>query len=61
MSMHPAGDEAVVAETVERGFDWGAAAIGAGFGIALVLLLVALALTLRSRPRTKPGREGGSW
>jgi hypothetical protein len=45
---------AAIAETVDRGFDWGSAAIGVGAGAAIVLLIVALALRGRgtgSNPR----------
>ena len=54
----PAGP--VVAETVERGFDWGSAALGAGSGAAAALLLVALACLLRSARRAGPHHRGGS-
>ena len=40
---------AAVAETLDRGFDWGSAAVGAGVGAAIALLLVALAAAVRSR------------
>lgn len=39
----------VVAETVDRGFDWGSAAVGAGTGAAATLLIVAVATVARSR------------
>ena len=50
----------VVAETVDRGFDWGSAALGAGSGAALALLLVALVWLLRSARRTGSHQRGGS-
>jgi len=50
--------EAAVAETIDRGFDWGSAAVGAGLGAALSLLLMALAAALRGR-RTGSGHRGG--
>lgn len=53
----PAGT--VVAETVERGFDWGSAALGAGSGAALALLLVALGCLLRSARRSGSHHRGG--
>jgi len=40
---------AVVAETVDREFDWGSAAIGAGVGAACSLLLVAFGAAIRHR------------
>ena len=40
---------AAVEETLDRGFDWGSAAVGAGVGAAIVLLLVAFAGAARSR------------
>jgi len=40
---------AVVAESVDRGFDWGSAAIGAGAGSALTLLLIALVVAVDAR------------
>jgi hypothetical protein len=49
----------VVAETVERSFDWGSAAVGAGTGAAITLLLLALAITLRSARRTGSNHRGG--
>jgi hypothetical protein len=39
---------AAVAETVDRGFDWGSAAVGAGAGAAITLLLIALGVVVRS-------------
>ena len=54
----PAGT--VVAETVDRGFDWGSAALGAGSGAAAALLLVALGCLLRSARRTGSHHRGGS-
>jgi hypothetical protein len=46
-SLAPLG--AAVTETVDRGFDWGSAAVGAGVGVAITLLLVALGAAARSR------------
>jgi hypothetical protein len=46
-SLAPFG--AAVTKTVDRGFDWGSAAVGAGAGVAITLLLVALGAALRSR------------
>jgi hypothetical protein len=43
-----------VAETVDRGFDWGSAAVGAGAGAAASLLLLALVAALRAR---RPGSQ----
>jgi len=40
---------AAVAETVDRGFDWGSAAVGAGVGAAISLLLIALGAAVRGR------------
>ena len=40
---------AAAAEIVDRGFDWGSAAVGAGTGAAVTLLLVALVSVLRGR------------
>jgi hypothetical protein len=40
---------AVVAESVDRGFDWGSAAIGAGAGSALTLVLIALVIAVENR------------
>jgi len=49
---------AAVAETVDRGFDWASAAVGAGVGAATTLLLIALgAIALRS---TGSHQRGGS-
>jgi hypothetical protein len=56
-SLAPFG--APVAETVDRGFDWGSAAVGAGVGAALSLLLTALAAALRSRRTGSHHRGGG--
>jgi hypothetical protein len=49
---------AAVAETVDRGFDWGSAAVGAGVGAAISLLLVALAVVARSRGAGSHRRGG---
>ncbi len=56
-SLAPVG--AAVAETVDRRFDWGSAAVGAGVGAAIVLLLVALTAVVRSRG-TGSHHGGGS-
>ena len=48
-----------VAETVDRGFDWGSAAVGVGVGAAIILLLVALGVAVRSR-RAGSHHRGGS-
>jgi hypothetical protein len=48
-----------VAETVDRGFDWGSAAVGAGAGAALSLLLVALGTVLRGHRTGSHHRGGG--
>ena len=50
---------AAVAKTVDRGFDWGSAAVGAGLGAATTLLLIALGAVTLSR-RTGPDHRGGS-
>ena len=47
-----------VAETIDRGFDWGSAAIGFGAGAAIVLLIVALAAALRGRGNGSHSRGG---
>ena len=51
--------DAAVAETVDRGFDWGSAAAGAGAGVAITLLLVALAAVVRSSRSTGSHHRGG--
>jgi hypothetical protein len=48
-----------VAETVDRGFDWGSAAVGAGMGAASTLLLIGLGAAVRSRG-TGSHQGGGS-
>jgi hypothetical protein len=48
-----------VVETVDRGFDWGSAAVGAGVGVGISLLLVAVAAAVRAR-RTGSHHRGGS-
>jgi hypothetical protein len=53
-SLPPIG--AAVAETVDRGFDWGSAAAGAG--AATSLLLVAFGAAIRGR-RTGSHHRGG--
>ena len=55
----PAG--AVTAETVDRGFDWGSAAVGAGAGAALTLLLLALGAAVRSVLRAGSRHRGERW
>jgi hypothetical protein len=47
-----------VAETVDDGFDWASAAVGAGVGAAIVLLLLALGAVVFSR-RTGSHHRGG--
>src|SRR5215217_5392513 len=42
---------AAVVETVDRGFDWGSAAVGAGVGAATTLLLIALGRSTGSHQR----------
>jgi hypothetical protein len=49
---------AAVVKTVDRGFDWGSAAVGAGGGAAISLLLLALAAALRGR-RAGSHHRGG--
>ena len=56
-SLVPAAD--VVAETVDRGFDWGSAAVGAGAGAAVTLLLLALGASVRSALRGPSHHRGG--
>ena len=48
-----------VVETVDRGFDWGSAAVGAGVGAGISLLLIALGAAVRAR-RTGSHHGGGS-
>jgi hypothetical protein len=50
---------AAIAETVDRGFDWGSAAVGAGVGAASTLLLIGLGAAVRSRS-TGSHHGGGS-
>jgi hypothetical protein len=49
---------AAVAETVDRGFDWGSAAVGAGVGAAITLLIIALGAVVRSRGTGSDHRGG---
>ena len=49
---------AAIAETVDRGFDWGSAAIGVGAGAAVVLLILALVTAVRSRGNGSHPRGG---
>jgi len=49
---------AAIAETVDRGFDWGSAAIGFGAGAAIVLLIAALSAALRGRGNGSHSRGG---
>jgi len=51
---------AAVAETVDRGFDWGSAAVGAGVGAATTLLLIALGAVALSRSTGSHQRGGSS-
>ena len=50
---------AAVAETVDRGFDWASAAVGAGVGAATTLLLIALGVAF-SRSTGSYQRGGSS-
>ena len=49
---------AAVAETIDRGFDWGSAAIGVGAGVAVVLLIFALVTALRGHGNGSHSRGG---
>ena len=49
---------AAIAETVDRGFDWGSAAVGVGVGAAIVLVIVALATASRGRGNGSRPRGG---
>jgi hypothetical protein len=49
---------AAIAKTVDRGFDWGSAAIGVGAGAAIVLLILALATAMRGRGNGSHSRGG---
>jgi hypothetical protein len=49
---------AAVAKTVDRGFDWGSAAVGAGVGAASTLLLIGLGAAVRSRSTGSHHRGG---
>ena len=49
---------AAIAETVDRGFDWGSAAVGVGAGAAIVLLILALVTALRGRGTGSHPRGG---
>ena len=49
---------AAIAKTIDRGFDWGSAAIGVGAGAAIVLLILALATALRGRGNGSHPRGG---
>ena len=49
---------AAIAETVDRGFDWGSAAVGVGAGAAIVLVIVALAAAVRDRGNGSHPRGG---
>lgn len=49
---------AAVAETVDRGFDWGSAAVGAGAGAAITLLLLAVGAVARGRGTGSRHRGG---
>jgi hypothetical protein len=49
---------AAVSETVERGFDWGSAAVGAGVGAAGTLLLIGLGAAVRGRGTGSHHRGG---
>jgi hypothetical protein len=49
---------ATVAKTIDRGFDWGSAAIGVGIGAAIVLLILAFGTALRGRGNGSHPRGG---
>jgi len=49
---------AAIAKTIDRGFDWGSAAIGVGAGAAIVLVIVALATAARGRGNGSRPRGG---
>jgi hypothetical protein len=49
---------AAVAETVDQGFDWGSAAVGAGVGAASTLLLIGLGAAVRSHSTGSHHRGG---
>ncbi len=49
---------AAVAKTIDRGFDWGSAAIGVGVGAAIVLLILAFGTALRGRGNGSHPRGG---
>jgi len=51
---------AAVAETVDRGFDWASAAVGAGVGAATTLLLIALGVVALRRSTGSYQRGGSS-
>ena len=56
LTLAPLG--AAVAETLDRRFDWGSAAVGAGVGAAVILLLLALGAVARSRGKGSDHRGG---
>lgn len=49
---------AAVAKTIDRGFDWGSAAVGVGVGAAIVLLMLAFVTALRGRGNGSHPRGG---
>lgn len=49
LSTEPAADSPAITTTIDEGFDWGSAAIGAGGAAAVLLLSAAGASTLSSR------------
>jgi hypothetical protein len=49
---------AAVAKTIDRGFDWGSAAIGVGVGAAIVLLILAFGTARRGRGNGSHPRGG---
>lgn len=51
-----ASTDSTVIRTVQDGFDWGAAAVGAGLAVGL-LLIVAAGLSIRGHHRTHPRRH----
>ena len=55
-SLAPMG--AAVSETVDRGFDWASAAVGAGVGAGTTLLLVALGIVVLGRGTGSHNRGG---
>jgi hypothetical protein len=52
----PAPADTPVVRTIDEGFDWGSAAIGAGGAIGLVAVTTGAGLTLRRRQAAAPSR-----